>query len=367
MATRAIAVVEDAASGIQFRERSGESRARGLAVIGVGGRGDELLGEGRVAHVVEFAFLVQLPVRLTHIPVLRQLDENPLARLALLSAQLRQDAVTVEDFVGRNFHAREFGERRHEVRRVHHVVRDFAHRRHAGPVCDERDVRAAFEHRALRAGEGTATDGSLFRPTLARAVVAHENEQRLLAQLQPFEFGHEFADQLVHVGHVIHHEVRRVRRAVGRALEFGVNVRHRVVDVEWLVLILRDEVHEMRVHQLGHVFLVGQSFFHAIHNVFLRLRLVVAPIHTAAAELQVVIETKLRRPERELAPLADHGEDVTGRFQMRGHEGLHGVLHAAGRVLVRRAGAEGVAARQDQRARRPAQRSGVTRAGAYEL
>ena len=79
MSAGAVAVVEDAAGGIQFIQHRLRTLARGSCgrVFRVGG--DELLGERRVAHVEEFARLIQLPASLTDVPLAREFDEDPIA------------------------------------------------------------------------------------------------------------------------------------------------------------------------------------------------------------------------------------------------------------------------------------------------
>ena len=115
----------------------------------------------------------------------------------------------------RQLRAGQFGERREEVAEVDQVAADLARGRRAGPVGDQRHAAAAFQHRALLAGEPLAVHGCAVGPAGGGAVVAGEDDERLLAQLQPVEFGDELADQLVHVGDVVGVEVagRRCCRA----------------------------------------------------------------------------------------------------------------------------------------------------------
>ena len=100
----AVAVVEDAASRVEFIEHSLQTLARGNfdGVFRVGG--GELLGEGRVAHVEEFARLIQLPAWFADVPVAREFDEDPLARLSGRSRPVRRQAEAVENVVLRQLH-----------------------------------------------------------------------------------------------------------------------------------------------------------------------------------------------------------------------------------------------------------------------
>ena len=77
-----------------------------------------------------------------------------------------------------------------------------------------------------------------------RAVVAGEDDERLLAQAELVEFGDELADLLVEVGDVVLVVVRlAVALAVGRAQDRAVDEMRRVVEVERLVAVPLDEVH----------------------------------------------------------------------------------------------------------------------------
>ena len=65
----------------------------------------------------------------------------------------------------------------------------------------------------------------------------------------------ELADELVHVLDVVGIELvlGRPRLAVGRAHDRAVDVRHRIVEEERLVLVPGDEVHDELVHDVGQV------------------------------------------------------------------------------------------------------------------
>ena len=117
----------------------------GFCGIVVGG----LLDERRVAHVEEFAALRQLEALVADIPLRAELDEDPLARRALLAAQLRGETAAVERHAFGQLRARQFGERGEEVAEVDEVLEHFAGGRGAFPVGDQRHAAAAFEHRAF--------------------------------------------------------------------------------------------------------------------------------------------------------------------------------------------------------------------------
>ena len=89
-------------------------------------------------------------------------------------------------------------------------------------------------------------------PRFHHRLSAHEDDQRFLAQLQVFEFRDQLADQLVHVGDVVRHQVLAVRRAVRRELQIAMHARQRVVNEERIVAVLGDEVGDMLVQQVGH-------------------------------------------------------------------------------------------------------------------
>jgi hypothetical protein len=76
---------------------------------------------------------------------------------------------------------------------------------------------------------------------------------------------------------------------------------------------LRDEVDQMLVHQVGHVFFVAQGNGFAIDQIILGLNLGV-PVNTATFVLQIVIKTKIASGQRQLAPFADHGAHITRRL-----------------------------------------------------
>jgi hypothetical protein len=88
---------------------SARSASSGLSGGGFGCvDGDERFGEGRVAHVIKFSLLVELPLRIPHIPHGGELAIDPLARRACFAAQLRSDAARIKDDCLRQFGINEF-------------------------------------------------------------------------------------------------------------------------------------------------------------------------------------------------------------------------------------------------------------------
>ena len=131
----------------------------------------------------------------------------------------------------------------------------------------------------------------------------------------------------------------------------------------------RHEVDEMPVHQVWHVFLVVQGALLTVDHVGLHFFLRV-PVGAAAGIAQVIVESKVGRLQRELAPLADHRRDVARRLEHGGDQLFVFGRDFADRVLIAAARAETVAAGENLRARRSAEgnRVGmrVTRAAARE-
>ena len=93
MTPGSVAAVRNATCGIQLSEDGGELGAGRMIAQ------NERLSERRVTHVVEFALLVELPFRVTHIPHGGKLIINPLTWLSWLATELWGDAVAVEDRV----------------------------------------------------------------------------------------------------------------------------------------------------------------------------------------------------------------------------------------------------------------------------
>src|SRR6185295_7089799 len=206
-----------AGGGIEFGQDALQFLASGFGGVALGVGGHKLLDERRVTHVVEFTALVELPAVVAGIPLGVELDENPIARVALLAVQLWGETVAVNLHVVWHLRPGDFRERREEITEVSEVVDYFTFGRYAGPVGDQRNARAAFEDHAFVAVDLPAAD---FARDLRRAVVAGENDERLFAQAQLLQFGDEFTDLFVHVNHVVIVECFLTFRAflrVGRA------------------------------------------------------------------------------------------------------------------------------------------------------
>ena len=186
--------------------------------------GDQLLGERRVAHVEQFAGLIEFPAGFADIPVARELMEYPRARLAFFTAHLGGKTTAVDHRVRRKLGAGQRGKRREEIARVHEVGGDPAGWVNARPADDHRHTSAAIEHRTLGPGESAAADGGAVGPTAGGAVVTEENHEGLFAKLQPIQFRHQLTDQLIHIDHIVRVVVFAVRCAVGRRQNLTVRV-----------------------------------------------------------------------------------------------------------------------------------------------
>ena len=123
---------------------------------------------------------------------------------------------------------------------------------------------APDEAAALAAGDVAAFEAR--RRAAARAVVAHDDDERVLAELQFFEPGDELADELVRVGHHVWEVAdllraflglgRQVIGTIGRRIVGRVRQHHRVIEEERPVLLTRDEVEGVVVDDVGSVFVL---------------------------------------------------------------------------------------------------------------
>ena len=157
----------------------------------------------------------------------------------------------------------------------------------------------------------------------------------------PVEFRHQLADELVHVFDVVGVELIFILAllAIGRAHDRAMNVRHRIVEEERLVLVLIDEIDGELVHQIGQVFSLRQIVLLAIDRVRSGL---VAPIAAAAGEDQVLVETPLAGAELNLAPLADAAGHVAGFLEHGGnhHFAFRTYCHVALIAVLARCGTD---------------------------
>jgi len=214
-----------------------------------------------ILHVEELAVAGEFPPLAAHVAVFVELHVGPFARLAGFAVKLRREAVAVDLPLSRQRHAGERGEGREQVGEIGEVLAHGTRRCGAGPICDERHAAAAFVQLALPAVYGPA----IHRASRPAAVVAGEDDERILAQMQLIEFGGELADLLVDVGDVVGIEpfsfatrfVPARGRAVGRALDRRVDQRRRIINEERLVLVASDEIENEFLQHIWSVFAFG--------------------------------------------------------------------------------------------------------------
>ena len=133
-------------------------------------------------------------------------EERIAAPLRLAAAgEQAEVARAVERIAGVGFRAGEFEERRIEIHAVDRLVADGAGRDTAGPAEDVRHADAAFVEHALAAaqrcvvGDAAALDAFALVAADA-AVVAGEDHERVVAELEFVEHGQHAADAFVHAG-----------------------------------------------------------------------------------------------------------------------------------------------------------------------
>ena len=80
---------------------------------------------------------------------------------------------------------------------------------------------------------------------------------------------------------------------------------HGVAKEEGSVLVREEETLDSIVHQIGHVFLVTELQFHAVHTTGLSLAGCLVPLSAAAIEVQVVIDAGGGGIAGDVAPFAD--------------------------------------------------------------
>ena len=226
------------------------------------------------------------------------------------------------------------------------------------PDSDERHEGSTFEHGTFSTGEAASADGRAGGGSSGGAVIADEDDEGFVAQLEAFEVGDELADDFVHVADIVVVEVFAGRGAIGGGQDFGVDVGEGVVDVEGLGAVSGDEVEYETVHEIGQIFCVAESLFFAVEEVGSGFGLGI-PVGAAALELEVFVEAELGGSEGELAPFADGGGDVAGLLEDGGGHGFDGWLQETGGVLVGGTGAEGVASGEDEGAGGTAEGGGI--------
>ena len=196
------------------------------------------------------------------------------------------------------------------------------------------------------------------------AVVAGEDDQRVLAQPQLVQLGHQRPELFVHIADVVVVELvdilralHRIRRAEGGLM----HQVHRVVEEERLVLVPPDEIEGEVLDDIGAIGPFGQVQDLAV-LVVLRF-----PIPAAGRVVgEEFVKTPVARQLAQLPPFAGLSRGIAGLLHEPGHGVFVGRLRsrpaAAPRLVGQPAGAKGVAPGHQQAARRPAQGRRVARA-----
>ena len=247
-------------------------------------------------------------------------------------------------FILRHFCTGKFGKRRHKVGGIDHVITKFPLRSHTGPVDNERFKTAAFEHRSFFSDQSPAANFCFIGATFGGSIIAKEHDHRIFPKFQTIEFTDKFSDELIHVLNVVSIKIFRLRRTVRRWKDFRMDMRHGIIDIKRLITILLQEINQMVVHNIGHVFLIAKFLCLAIDDIFFSFFLRV-PIDTASGELQIIVETKLCRIQRQLPPFTDCSCDISGRFQNFRHHRFGIGSKAASSILVGCTGAESIPSR----------------------
>ena len=167
----------------------------------------------------------------------------------------------------------------------------------------------------------------------------------------------------------------RRRRAVRRRQDLTVHVRHRVIEEERPMAMSLQPGRRVLVQEVRDILVVLHLDGLAVDDIAVgvaahlpalghRLGDLTVPVHAAPLEMEVMVETPLGRIARgrKLAPLTDHGRGVTRLLEHRGNHPfglLAGAEDRLASILADGAGAEGVAAGQNQSPRRAAKRDGV--------
>ena len=262
---------------LQLRHRDGCLGRRlagsdGLFLIGIG---DQIV---EVTACVELVSLVEheLAYRTILIEPRRIPRVDPLTRCSGLTPQLRGKAAAV---TCRGRHGGELADGGQEVDGCHEIVADPARRNLPGPVHDAGHMHAAMRRLPLAAFELPAIEAT-DDPT-AGAVVAEEEDERVLAKATLLETRDEPADETVHeadhlgeVPAIIVDPLSRGTRipvgTVGRGLEGGMSEHHRVVQQKWLRASSRgmgvtgDEVERVVLHERRAVLAVAKILLHPV-------------------------------------------------------------------------------------------------------
>ena len=208
------------------------------------------------------------------------------------------------------------------------------------------------------------------------AVVAGEDDQRLLAQVHLVERGDELADGLVEVADVVGVErVFAIVFALSRTFDFlpaaflavrrcqnrPVDERCRVINEERPIAVAFDEVHDELVKHIGRITCVGHR--HGLAVLVERGLPVAFALGFVPTQKFVPAPSApfLRRFEvRKLAPFARERCRVTGLLEYLRDADFLVRLRGRAAAVVEHAGAERVTTEHAQRSRRRTKRRGVT-------
>ena len=112
----------------------------------------------------------------------------------LLAEECREHRDAIE--LIRRFHAGDLGRRGQEIPECPHLIADGASLDLAGPARDQRHANASFVHVPLDAAQraGALEEFRVHPAFLVRAVIAGEKYNRVVIDLQLFEFLQQFAN-----------------------------------------------------------------------------------------------------------------------------------------------------------------------------
>ena len=131
------------------------------------------------------------------------------------------------------------------------------------------------------------------------------------------------------------------------------------MNIERLIFVMLDETEHKLLHRIGQILPILQQHVIAIARVRFVAHLRI-PIFSTAIEAEIFIESKITRLQWQLAPLPAHRCHVTGRLEnFRNHRFVFR-LHERTAIVPCHASVIRIAPRQQQSARRTAQRRGIT-------
>ena len=194
-------------------------------------------------------------------------------------SQHGDDAGAVGGVVFRQLGTGDFADCREHVGELHQIIHHAPGLLDAGrPVDDKRDARAGVAHGALAAHDLRAVPRGDDR--CVRAVVAGEDDQRVVPHAGLLELRHDLPDRLVGIGHHVAEVALRVvavalvsRGAkplgipvggIRRRVEGTVGENHRIINEEGLLLVLFDEVTNKFGTNLRTIFTAGKILLNTI-------------------------------------------------------------------------------------------------------